>query len=84
MADPSLTKENGETVTGLPAVIGELVRIVEGSTYIDAQSVQVYLQYLPSNSTEYAKINNAHPDNNRKGPDRYHRSYPYRSRLRPL
>lgn len=68
LAEPSLTKENGETVTGLPAVIGELVRIVEGSTYIDAQSVQVYLQYLPSNSAEYAKINSTHPDNNRKGP----------------
>ena len=68
LEDPSLTKENGETVTGLPAVIGELVRIVEGSTYIDAQSVRVYLQYLPSNSTEYADINKAHPDTYKKGP----------------
>lgn len=68
LADPSLTKENGQTVTGLPAVIAELVRIVEGSTYIDAQSVQVYLQYLPSNSTAYADINRAHPDTQRKGP----------------
>lgn len=70
LAEPSLTKEDGETVTGLPAVIGELVRIVEGSTYIDAQSVQVYLRYLPSNSTEYANINGAHPDKNEpaKGP----------------
>jgi|WetSurSiteA1Bulk_404760.scaffolds.fasta_scaffold16110_2 hypothetical protein len=68
LAEPSLTKENGETVTGLPAVIGELVRIVENSTYIDAQSVQVYLQYLPSNSTEYMDINRAHPDASRKGP----------------
>lgn len=68
LAVPSLTKENGETVTGLPAVIGELVRIVEGSTYIDAQSVRVYLQYLPSNSKEYEGINKKYPNENGKGP----------------
>lgn len=68
LEEPSLTKENGETVTGVPAVVHELIRIVEGSTYVDAQSVQVYLQYLPSNSTEYADINRAHPDTHRKGP----------------
>ncbi len=68
LADPSLTKENGETVTGLPAVIGELVRIVEGSTYIDAQSVQVYLQYLPWKSKEFDEINAKYPLKPDKGP----------------
>jgi len=53
LAEPSLTTEKGETVIGIPAVIAELLRIVDASTYIDAQSVHVELEYLPYRSDAY-------------------------------
>lgn len=61
LADPSLTKESGETVTGLPAVLLELARLVEGSTYVDAQSVCVALEYLPFGSPQFKEINAKYP-----------------------
>jgi hypothetical protein len=61
LADPSLTTESGETVTGMAAVLGELLRIIDNSTYISAQSVHVYLEYLPSNSQAFKEINAKYP-----------------------
>jgi len=59
LAEPSLTTEKGETVTGIPAVVAELLRIVDASTYIDAQSVHVELEYLPYGSDAYRARNPA-------------------------
>ena len=50
---PKLTTETGVTVEGLELVVAELVRIVMNSTYVDAQSVHVALEYLPFKSNEY-------------------------------
>ena len=57
LEDPKLTTEEGVTVSGLENVIAELVRIVSISTYVDAQSVHVELEYLPFKSEEYAAAN---------------------------
>lgn len=61
LEDPKLTTETGATVEGLEAVVAELVRIVSSSTYVDAQSVHVALEYLPSNSEEYTAANRRYP-----------------------
>ena len=54
---PSLTTEKGELVEGVPNVLTELTRIITTSTYIDAQSVHVYLEYLPYGSDAYKAQN---------------------------
>ncbi len=61
LAEPKLTTEQGVTVIGLPAVLAELVRIISNSTYVDAQSVHVYLEYLPFKSTAYNEANAKYP-----------------------
>jgi len=53
LEDPKLTTEEGVTVVGIAAVVVELDRIVSISTYVDAQSVHVALEYLPFQSNEY-------------------------------
>jgi hypothetical protein len=50
LESPVLTTETGIVVEGLEAVVGELARIVMASTYVDAQSVRVELEYLPYGS----------------------------------
>jgi hypothetical protein len=50
---PKLTTETGVVVIGVEAVVTELARIVAVSTYVDAQSVRVELEYLPFGSPEY-------------------------------
>ena len=49
---PKLTTEEGVTVVGIAAVVVELDKIVSVSTYVDAQSVRVELEYLPSRFRE--------------------------------
>lgn len=61
LEEPKLTTERGVTVIGIPAVIKELVRIISDSTYVAAQSVHVYLQYLPVDSAEFSSINAKYP-----------------------
>jgi hypothetical protein len=53
LEDPKLTTEGGVTVVGIAAVVVELDRIVSASTYVDAQSVHVELEYLPIKTTGY-------------------------------
>jgi len=50
---PKLTTEEGVTISGLEDVIAELARIVSASTYVDAQSVHVELEYLPIKTAAY-------------------------------
>jgi hypothetical protein len=50
---PKLTTETGAVVVGVEAVVAELARIVAVSTYVDAQSVRVDLEYLPFGGPEY-------------------------------
>jgi len=50
---PKLTTETGAVVIGVEAVVTELARIVAVSTYVDAQSVRVELEYLPFDSPAY-------------------------------
>lgn len=61
LAEPKLTTEKGETVIGIPAVLAELNRIILDSTYVDAQSVHVYLEYLPVGTSEFSYINAKYP-----------------------
>lgn len=61
LAEPRLTTEQGVTVVGIPAVLAELGRIISNSTYVAAQSVYVYLQYLPVDSPEFSSINTKYP-----------------------
>lgn len=58
---PKLTTESGAVVEGVEAVVAELARIVLVSTYIDAQSVRVELEYLPFGSEEYRAAQIAYP-----------------------
>jgi hypothetical protein len=53
LEDPKLTTEEGVTVVGIAAVVVELDRIVSISTYVDAQSVHVALEYLPIKTAAY-------------------------------
>jgi hypothetical protein len=57
LEDPKLTTEEGVTISGLENVIAELARIVSVSTYVDAQSVRVELEYLPFKSEEFTAAN---------------------------
>lgn len=50
---PKLTTEEGVAISGLEDVIAELARIVSVSTYVDAQSVHVELEYLPIRTAAY-------------------------------
>lgn len=65
---PRLTTETGVIVEGLDAVVAELARIVASSTYVDAQSVSVELEYLPYGSPEYLSAQKEYPDEQKKGP----------------
>ncbi|NTV79946.1 MAG: hypothetical protein HGA24_00775 [Candidatus Aminicenantes bacterium] len=58
---PRLTTETGVIVEGLDAVIVELARIVASSTYVDAQSVHVGLEYLPFGSPGYVDAQVKYP-----------------------
>jgi hypothetical protein len=58
---PKLTTETGTVVEGVEAVVAELARIVLVSTYVDAQSVRVELEYLPFGSEEYRAAQIAYP-----------------------
>jgi hypothetical protein len=53
LENPKLTTETGVVVEGVEAVVVELARIVLSSTYVDAQSVRVELEYFPFGSEEY-------------------------------
>jgi hypothetical protein len=57
LADPKLTTEEGITVEGVSNVLNELYGIISKSTYIAAQSVHVYLEYLPYMSDDYRAKN---------------------------
>lgn len=68
LEDPKLTTETGTRVEGLEAVVAELARIVASSTYVDAQSVRVELEYLPHGSPEYLSAQDRYGANREKGP----------------
>jgi hypothetical protein len=68
LEDPALTTETGTRVVGLEAVVIELARIVASSTYVDAQSVRVELEYLPYGSPEYLSAQTKYPDTQKRGP----------------
>lgn len=61
LENPKLTTETGAVVEGVEAVVAELARIVLISTYVDAQSVRVELEYLPFGSEEYRAAQIAYP-----------------------
>ena len=68
LEDPKLTTEEGITVIGIAAVVVELKRIVSISTYVDAQSVHVALEYLPFKSDEYGAAQYKYPAKNGEEP----------------
>lgn len=61
LENPKLTTETGAVVEGVEAVVAELARIVMVSTYVDAQSVRVELEYFPFGSEEYRAAQIAYP-----------------------
>ena len=68
MEHPKLSTEEGITVVGIAAVVVELDRIVSVSTYVDAQSVHVELEYLPYKSDKYMAANNIYGTKNGEPP----------------
>jgi len=54
---PVLVSEDGRSVTGWGEIIDYLIKIIPYTTYLDVQSVHVYLEYLPLNSPKYKTYN---------------------------
>lgn len=61
LENPTLITEAGTRVGGIEAVLAELARIVASSTYIDAQSVCVELEYLTYGSPEFLNAQKKYP-----------------------
>jgi hypothetical protein len=69
LKDPVITTEDGQPHPGWANVFDVLTGIVGRSTYIDAQSVHVNLEYLAYKSPEYIRFNGLRPER-RPGEDR--------------
>lgn len=57
LKNPTLTDEAGTEFIGWESIFPVLMRIAQESTYIGIQSVHVEMHYLPSNSSEFIRLN---------------------------
>ena len=59
---PTLTTEEGTTLTVWEEILAKLVKVIGGSTYIDVQSVHVCLEYLSYGGERFRKYNTSGDD----------------------
>jgi hypothetical protein len=62
LQSPKLTTENGTTLVVWEEILNKLAEIIGNSTYVDAQSVHVCLEYLPYGSAKFKTYNTSAED----------------------